>query len=478
MPHSVTLLVYDLSQGMARMISRQLTGRQIDGIWHTSVVIHGQEWYFGQGVFSTTPGVHHYGAPVQRVPMGETEISRELFREFIDEIRPRFTAVHYHLLNHNCNTFSNEVCQFLVGRSIPSYITNLPGDFLETPFGQALRPVIDSFFSSPHAQPVRAPPATTTAPAPARVAVPAAGPPGHPHVALSLPELRAIFDQPHWHSASSPKMWEKLESVLDHTLTNVDPTEESAAAVAARLRKTCAGANAEADPRTLRLLCSLLREVDKDDERWVIVDVARLFAQAESYASGLKEAVFAVIRRELAGASPAKPVHLALLRAASNLLGHTKVVRWSLGSAAAGDRRTLLTSLLVSGLLHEPAVADASIIRAAAVLAFHVARWRFQLARTTPAADWTTVWSSDGADEEWTVEIVGAIAHVLGTQVRGNEEEASAMGTQLYASLCGLLFTAPPAILDLLEALECTPESFAKLGRVVEESVALFAPVD
>jgi len=34
MTSSVQLYVYDLSNGMARQLSQQLTGRQIDGIWY------------------------------------------------------------------------------------------------------------------------------------------------------------------------------------------------------------------------------------------------------------------------------------------------------------------------------------------------------------------------------------------------------------------------------------------------------------
>lgn len=38
----------------------------------------------------------------------------------------------YHLFEHNCNVFSNEVAQFLTGKKIPSYITDLPSDILST----------------------------------------------------------------------------------------------------------------------------------------------------------------------------------------------------------------------------------------------------------------------------------------------------------------------------------------------------------
>jgi hypothetical protein len=36
----VQLYLYDLSQGMVKNFSRAMIGKQIDGIWHTGVVIH------------------------------------------------------------------------------------------------------------------------------------------------------------------------------------------------------------------------------------------------------------------------------------------------------------------------------------------------------------------------------------------------------------------------------------------------------
>lgn len=32
------------------------TGRQFDGLWHTSVVVYGQEYFFGGGIQEATPG--------------------------------------------------------------------------------------------------------------------------------------------------------------------------------------------------------------------------------------------------------------------------------------------------------------------------------------------------------------------------------------------------------------------------------------
>lgn len=45
--YRVELFIYDLSQGLASVMSQMLIGRQLDGIWHTSVVVYGREFFFG-----------------------------------------------------------------------------------------------------------------------------------------------------------------------------------------------------------------------------------------------------------------------------------------------------------------------------------------------------------------------------------------------------------------------------------------------
>ena len=75
----VLLYIYDLSGGMARAMSQHLIGRQIDGIWHTSVVCFGYEIYYGQGIFVTDGvGKTQYGQPVEVEDMGITEIPQEV----------------------------------------------------------------------------------------------------------------------------------------------------------------------------------------------------------------------------------------------------------------------------------------------------------------------------------------------------------------------------------------------------------------
>lgn len=103
------------------------------------------------------------GPPDTVVELGETEVSEEIFMDYLSSLgestyrseenisqrRLLIIPVHipreallfclcllrgdrYRLFEHNCNTFTNEVAQFLTGRSIPSYITDLPSEVLST----------------------------------------------------------------------------------------------------------------------------------------------------------------------------------------------------------------------------------------------------------------------------------------------------------------------------------------------------------
>jgi len=49
----VQLYVYDLSQGLARMMSQGLLGIHIDAVYHTSLVFGGVEYFYGAGVQTT-----------------------------------------------------------------------------------------------------------------------------------------------------------------------------------------------------------------------------------------------------------------------------------------------------------------------------------------------------------------------------------------------------------------------------------------
>ncbi|CEH12260.1 Uncharacterized conserved protein [Ceraceosorus bombacis] len=132
----VMLYVYDLSNGLAASLSQQLTGRYFPAIYHTSIVVHSREIFFGQGIDIARPGQTHHGAPLETHLLGETSVDEHTLMELVDSMKERYSAQAYHLLNFNCNNFSDELAEILTGRGIPSHITSLPSDFLSTPFAE------------------------------------------------------------------------------------------------------------------------------------------------------------------------------------------------------------------------------------------------------------------------------------------------------------------------------------------------------
>ena len=139
----VELYVYDLSGGLARQYSVAIAGIHIDAIYHTAVVLGGVEYFFGQGIHRKVPGSTHHGRPMQVIRMGRTDLPLDLVEEYIQSLDSIYTPESYDLFVHNCNNFSQDLCMFLVGKSIPEQISSLPETFLKTPIGQMMRGQID-----------------------------------------------------------------------------------------------------------------------------------------------------------------------------------------------------------------------------------------------------------------------------------------------------------------------------------------------
>ncbi|KAJ3690100.1 hypothetical protein LUZ61_019264 [Rhynchospora tenuis] len=140
--YPVKLNVYDLSQGLARQLSTTFLGKAIEAIWHTGVVVYGREYYFGAGIQQDPAGKTPYGRPIKVVDLGTTHVPKEVFEEYLQEISSQYTPETYNLLTHNCNNFSNEVAQFLVGKTIPDYILDLPTEVMNSPMGALIMPMI------------------------------------------------------------------------------------------------------------------------------------------------------------------------------------------------------------------------------------------------------------------------------------------------------------------------------------------------
>ena len=62
--------------------------------------------------------------------------------EMLRDLSPRFTQATYDVFKHNCNNFTDEVAMLVLGEGIPKEIVDLPNDFLQTPLGQAIAPMM------------------------------------------------------------------------------------------------------------------------------------------------------------------------------------------------------------------------------------------------------------------------------------------------------------------------------------------------
>ena len=134
----VELLVYDLSRGLAKMLSPVLLGKEIEAVYHTSVRINSTEYYFGAGIIVQNDGIfaaHHGLYPYSVMHVGDTELNSDDINEFIQGQRETYSDSSYDLFTKNCNNFSDEFCKFLTGNGIPQYILDLPNYALTSPTG-------------------------------------------------------------------------------------------------------------------------------------------------------------------------------------------------------------------------------------------------------------------------------------------------------------------------------------------------------
>lgn len=140
----VTVYQYDLTNGLARNISRALIGKQIDGVWHTSVVCFGKEYFYGGGICTGVPKKTPYGYPVRELDFGYTYKRADDVRKFIQQNNSNFSTQNYNLLNHNCNHFTDALLLFLTGKHLPNNILNQHEELLKTPIGNMIKPYLES----------------------------------------------------------------------------------------------------------------------------------------------------------------------------------------------------------------------------------------------------------------------------------------------------------------------------------------------
>lgn len=135
--YPVTLNVYDLSRGLAR-VYLPMVGVQIDAVYHTSLTVYGKEFYIDQGIKKQSNAAK-YGPPIESRELGETEVDEETFTFFLEEMKDYHLPEKYDLFFNNCNHFTNACIQLLLDQELDKHILELPEKVLNSPNGMMFR---------------------------------------------------------------------------------------------------------------------------------------------------------------------------------------------------------------------------------------------------------------------------------------------------------------------------------------------------
>lgn len=142
--HEVVLHLYDLSNGVAQTLSPYVVGQQLEGIWHTGIVVYGKEYYYAKDTVFDNPGLTSFGEPTRKIHLGHTLWRQDEFHEFVvNNLKPRFHRDTYDVITNNCNHFSDCVTVYLLGRHVPEEVMKQPQWLLQSKFVRVLRPILN-----------------------------------------------------------------------------------------------------------------------------------------------------------------------------------------------------------------------------------------------------------------------------------------------------------------------------------------------
>lgn len=130
-----------------------LLGIQLEGVWHTGILCHGIEWFYGGGIQHANPAEveRNFGmTPKKVLDLGETSKSVEEIRAWCESKNALFHESTYDFLKWNCNHFTNELAKFLKGLDdaslgIPEDILHQHEVIARTPRGGTILKMIEAF---------------------------------------------------------------------------------------------------------------------------------------------------------------------------------------------------------------------------------------------------------------------------------------------------------------------------------------------
>ncbi|CAK0910412.1 unnamed protein product [Prorocentrum cordatum] len=146
----VELYLYDLSRSMAHVLSPVLLGRHENGVWHSSVVVHGTEFYYYGTLRLADPGTTEFGEPTEVVDLGVTLRSSAEVDEMLDKLDAEFQPEKYDVFRHNCNDLSDKLVLYLLGRHIPDSVRLLTERLAKSSLVRVLAPLLNRVLGARH----------------------------------------------------------------------------------------------------------------------------------------------------------------------------------------------------------------------------------------------------------------------------------------------------------------------------------------
>eukprot|EP00927_Polykrikos_kofoidii_P013510 TRINITY_DN15889_c0_g1_i2.p1 TRINITY_DN15889_c0_g1~~TRINITY_DN15889_c0_g1_i2.p1 ORF type:complete len:478 (-),score=94.88 TRINITY_DN15889_c0_g1_i2:86-1519(-) len=159
----VELVLYDISNGVSKRFSPLLLGRSFEAIYHSGILVFGQEYWYGGNIFrSKSPVSEVFGPPLESsqtklkescyvpgihtVHLGYTLATMKEWHAHVNlNLAEIFTKENYDVLEHNCNHFSDSGVNFLTGQQIPDAVRLMPQLVMNTPTARLLRPVLNQW---------------------------------------------------------------------------------------------------------------------------------------------------------------------------------------------------------------------------------------------------------------------------------------------------------------------------------------------
>jgi len=135
----VLLHQYDLTGGYAKTMSML----QLDGIWHTGLVVYDKEYFFNGQLVLNDPGKTSFGTPTKILHVGYTHRrKKELHAWVVTDLKHVFTRAKYDIVDNNCNHFTNSMAKWLCDKHLPDEVMGQADRIKRNPMlGQVLKPI-------------------------------------------------------------------------------------------------------------------------------------------------------------------------------------------------------------------------------------------------------------------------------------------------------------------------------------------------